>query len=114
MRQIGRMETAVSKFPAIAVLPSAVGVPVASGMAGMGVLVGVAFRLVIASAIGDGKICRCRPSTPASSRASRTVSSTLPVTNICVRQLLWGNVSWLMSCFCCRYEIYYPGLAVPA
>ena len=82
MRQMGRMATAVSKFPAIAVLPGAVGVPVASGMAGMGVLVGVAFRLVIASAMGDGKICRCRPSTPASSRADTSRLLTRPASTI--------------------------------
>lgn len=76
---------------------------VTSKMAGSGVLVGVALRLVMATAMGEGKICRCKLSAPASSRASSTVSKTLPVTKTCVRQLLWGIVSWLMNCFCCRF-----------
>ena len=41
-------------------LPGTVGVLLASGIAGKGVLVAVAFRFVRAKATGEGKICCCR------------------------------------------------------
>lgn len=56
-----------------------VGVPVSNGMAGSGVLVGVAFRLVMAMAMGEGKICRCKLSIWANSSAKKMVNSTVPV-----------------------------------
>ena len=57
--QLGNMATAVSE-PSFttAALPGGAGVPEASGMAGRGVLVAVAFRLAMAWATGEGKICR--------------------------------------------------------
>lgn len=60
-RQMGRRDTAVSSSsPGRVALDMAVGVPVIIGMAGKGVLVAVAFKLVMATAMGEGKICRCK------------------------------------------------------
>jgi len=51
------MATAVPALASLVVLlAGGVGVPVARGMAGSGVLVGVAFKLEMAWATGEGKI----------------------------------------------------------
>ena len=81
--QLGKAETAVA-VPSLAkgvLLAVGVGVPLASGMAGSGVLVGVAFKLAIAWATGEGKIWRWRLSNWASNKARSTVKKTLPVIN---------------------------------
>ena len=92
--QLGRTDTAVSTpSPGRVGVAGAVGVPVARGMAGRGVLVAVAFKLVMAMAMGEGNICRCNPSSWASSRASSTVNNTPPVMSRWVRQLPVGIVS---------------------
>lgn len=96
--QLGRMPLLSGSNAA----PGWVGVPLARGMAGRGVLVGVAFRLLMAMAMGDGKICRWRPSKSARSRARTRVKSTPPVMSRWVRQLPVGSVCWLMRCFGCR------------
>lgn len=80
--QLGSMATAVSVEPFAGVLlAGGIGVPLAIGMAGSGVLVGVAFKLEMAWATGEGKIWRCKLSNWAKSSASTTVNNTPPVTN---------------------------------
>jgi hypothetical protein len=58
--QFGRIETAVSDELSFIEEGGTVGVPLAKGMAGNGVLVGVALRLVRAMATGEGNICCCK------------------------------------------------------
>jgi hypothetical protein len=80
--QLGSMATAVSELLLNGVLlGGGVGVPVASGMAGSGVLVGVALRLASAWATGEGKIWRCKLSSWANSRANSRVNNTPLVTS---------------------------------
>lgn len=99
--QFGSRETAVSASSSLKLLKvGAVGVPLAKGMAGSGVLVGVAFRLVKATATGEGKICCCKPSNCASSKAKSSVKNRPPLMRRWVRQLPAGIVSLFMRCRC--------------
>ena len=87
--QLGKRETAGSESASLSVSEGGVGVPEANGMAGSGVLVGVAFRLLMAETLsGDGSSCRCRPSACAKRRAAKTVKMTPAVSSKWVRQLL--------------------------
>lgn len=91
---VGSMATAVSNVLLTGVLlAGGMGVPVAMGIAGSGVLVGVAFKLEMAWATGEGKIWRCKLSNWAKSSASTTVNNTPPVTNKWMRQLPGAMVS---------------------
>ena len=115
--QLGKTatETAVG-CPVGVSVAGGVGVPVASGIGGRGVLVGVAFRFVMATAIGEGKICRCRLSTCARSKASSTVNKTPPVSSRWMRQLPGGVTSGFImvgDCCCCRLWACLGRIVVP-